>query len=438
MLEELFNKLAVIQRTVSALVRYQLLKVRCSIGRKRSHSSANRQLLLLAWQFPPQVTGGVYRPLSFARYAAKRGWNVTVLCSNAPDKISPAGQYLLEQLPVDVRILRVKPNDETFSYAYFPKLDGGFANAISSIERVVLQEDLHPNVILASGPPFHNFLVGYHLAKFFDAPLVLDYRDEWTLCPFDFVRSSDFDRKWEKCCLEKARSVICTTHSFTEQAKTSFPDVAPGKYLVIPNGVEISDIGTKRKGDKRNTEPNGDIAFLGYLGTHTPPNGFVDTLQQVFDSRPDLLTKIRLHFVGERSPSAAQYLDTSPLRTLIKTSGQISKQEALQVMGKSSALLVLNPIQLQRYIPGKLFDYLASGTSLLVYGDGGEVGAIVRELNAGIIIPESDPMQLEQALNLIFSDPPRADPIELEAWLSRHSRESNANRLLNHLETLLP
>ena len=35
-------------------------------------------LLLLAWSFPPEINGGVYRPVSLAKYAARAGWRVTV------------------------------------------------------------------------------------------------------------------------------------------------------------------------------------------------------------------------------------------------------------------------------------------------------------------------------------------------------------------------
>ena len=46
--------------------------------------------------------------------------------------------------------------------------------------RKLLRETRH-DVILVSGPPFSSFLIGAKLSRETGVPLVLDYRDEWTI-----------------------------------------------------------------------------------------------------------------------------------------------------------------------------------------------------------------------------------------------------------------
>ena len=50
-------------------------------------------LLLFAWSFPPELNGGVYRPVSLAKYAVRAGWRVSVASgplTSAPSVLKPA------------------------------------------------------------------------------------------------------------------------------------------------------------------------------------------------------------------------------------------------------------------------------------------------------------------------------------------------------------
>src|SRR3954470_692097 len=83
-----------------------------------------RHMVLLAWAFAPSISGGVYRPASLARYAARAGWRVTVIAGPSETQ-SDAGTALLEYVGKDVRILRV-PDSATRiipSYRLFPSID---------------------------------------------------------------------------------------------------------------------------------------------------------------------------------------------------------------------------------------------------------------------------------------------------------------------------
>ena len=106
------------------------------------------------------------------------------------------------------------------------------------------------------------------------------------------------------------------------------------------------------------------------------------------------------------------------------------------MMRKARALLIINEPDLSRYIPGKLFDYIASRTPVLVYGDGGEVARIVRELGAGFVVQTDDVTALAQALLALSQSSVGSDPALVTDWLARHTRERSAMDLLALLEDL--
>lgn len=424
--------------TLSGYSRYARFRISGLGTEAVQGEQANRHLLLLAWLFPPTVSGGVYRPLSFARRAADLGWQVTVIAGPEPDVSSPAGRYLLDRLPSSVRVVRIADSTLRPSYRFFPRIDGGFGNVIDTLERAIAPDISTPSIILASGPPFHNFVVGWHLSRRLKTPLVLDYRDEWTQCPFEFVRQGNSDFQWERKCLEQASSVVFTTRSFIEQAHVAFPEVDTRKFVHIPNGFDLDDLGQIAPNASQAANPRPvKLSFLGALGSHTPADGFLAAVTRMLEAHPDWRERLRIQFVGQRHRGVDRAMANGALSGIVSLRDQVSKPEAIEIMRESSALIALNPTALNRYIPGKLFDYIASGRPILVYGEGGEVASVVSELNAGAVVPEDDINCLHDALEDLSSRPLPANDSRRKEWLQRHERSTLADRLLEHLAGLV-
>jgi len=155
---------------------------------------------------------------------------------------------LLNTIPDRVDIFRATPATHALTNNWFPNIDGGFINALnlfSDVKAKLLRDP--PSIVLASGPPFHSFVAAYYLSRYFRATFAIDYRDEWTECPFDFVSAGRFDRYWERCCLKKADVVIFTTKSHLEHQLQTFKELRREQCSVIPNGgnpLIFPDLGT--------------------------------------------------------------------------------------------------------------------------------------------------------------------------------------------------
>lgn len=93
-------------------------------------------------------------------------------------------------------------------------------------------------------------------------------------------------------------------------------------------------------------------------------------------------------------------------------------------------LLLINEPGLARYRPGKLYDYLAAGRSVLVFGEGGEVADLVRALDAGMRVPAGDESALAEAREALEAGTGyRTDDRGRREWLRAHTRQRLADEM---------
>ncbi|TAK91059.1 MAG: hypothetical protein EPO06_07040 [Burkholderiaceae bacterium] len=419
-----------------------LLKIQLLARKKRNERvpvAPERHIALLAWQFPPLITGGVYRPAALARYANTAGWKVSVIAGPQPAMVSEVGTFLANQIPADVRIGRPAEPQLYPSFRVFPRIDGGFLNALQAFDfgRKFLR-DAPPSVLIATGPLFHNFVAGFFLARRYDVPLILEYRDEWSECPFSFVYKGNADRLWEARCLREAAAVIFTTESQRTHQLRAFPFLDPNRCHVIPNGWEQHDLNECLHGNRceRQADDPLVLSFFGNLSDHTLPGEFLWAIEKLIARKPEWRDRLRLRFVGQRSGQAYAQLMAFSDPDMLIIEEQVTKPLALSGMRESDALLIFNTPDFDRYLPGKLFDYLASGTPVLMFGEGGESAALVSQLGAGMVVPKDAIDVLDATLSTLAATRPHNDSTDLSSWLVAHTREALAGQTLDLLERL--
>jgi hypothetical protein len=81
-----------------------------------------------------------------------------------------------------------------------------------------------------------------------------------------------------------------------------------------------------------------------------------------------LAARLEFQFVGAGDARFDQVLANHPLAPSIRRRQHVPKREALSMMKASAALLIVGDERLSIYIPGKLYDYLASRRPVLFYG----------------------------------------------------------------------
>lgn len=394
-------------------------------------------LAIFAWALPPNSNAGVFRPLSFIKYGERLGWHISAFHAPAPSNQSQNGQSLLLQIPEHTQLHSVPPSRLRPSYRLTPQIDGGYCNALEmALYAINTLSESPPDAVLASGPPFHTFVAASFVAKHFGVPLILDYRDEWTECPFDFVSKNSDDVKWEKRCLETAAAVIFTTQSHIEHQTRVFSELSYTKTHLISNGWDVDDFDAAGSEARRKPVSDSDIFQLSHIGTlagHNLPGNFLSNVEQAFDMLPVLRERLRIRFVGRRSPEADNQLQRFAYQDNLEIIDHVDKRTANRLMMESDALLLISAMGLERYLPGKLFDYVASRRPILVAGQPGESANVIKLLHAGLHIRDASELVSALEAPLRWSNP---DSSLVSSWLNDHRRDVLAAKLFSLLESL--
>ncbi|TMQ74572.1 glycosyltransferase [Candidatus Accumulibacter phosphatis] len=408
---------------------------------KKRQKNDGQHVCLFAWALPPNSNAGVYRPLSFIRYGTELGWRFDCFQGEVPENSREHGEELLAHIPIGTALHVVAKSSREPSFLWSPEIDGGFKNALKNagyaIERLRYDP---PDVVIASGPPFYVFVAAYFVAKWFGVPLVLDYRDEWTECPFDFVSIGRHDQYWERRCLVSADAVLFTTQSHLDHQLSCFPELVKQRAYLVPNGWEPNDFAYDCGEHRKSTNFGSKIfnlAHIGSLGGHNLPHDFLGALEALLTDEPLWRERLVVHFVGRRSPEAANALNLFPFKDNLRIVGHVGKQEANRLMMEADCLLLIAVPNLARYLPGKLFDYVASLRPILVFGSPGEASSVVELLGNGLLCQPGSRDRLAECLKILSDSGGNLCTSVVDHWLSNHRRERLARTVFQIIDSLL-
>jgi glycosyltransferase involved in cell wall biosynthesis len=263
----------------------------------------------------------------------------------------------------------------------------GFANALGKAG--------HPDVLIASSPPFLPHISGAFLAKVWHIPLVLEIRDLW---PDYLVQMGVLKGKaaqgalfgLERWLLKQASHVVVVTDSFKERVVEK--GIPRERISVIPNGVDVERYVPAERLAK-------DQFLVGYIGTFGRGQGLlavVEAARLLATRAPD----IRFKLVGD---GPEREILKEAIRgqglTNIEISPPIPRDETVAFYNSCNVCLVpLAAIPIfQETIPSKIFEVMACGRPLIACLEG-EGARIVSKSAGGITTPPGDGASLADAI----------------------------------------
>jgi hypothetical protein len=366
-----------------------------------------RRILIVAGYLPPFAPHGTIRIPALARYWLNRGADVRIIASKtdlfptleqlpiASERIayvdfggatvppplngpqSPVKAWLSSHMPKLMAYLRFWSGQwQDFSVVpdpYLPWVD----NAVSYGLRWC--QNWKPDLIYSSGPPHSSHLVAKALKRSLGSLWIGELRDPWSSNPYTYhtavVRWRN--RRLEQATLQAANAIVTLTRSEQQHFQNKYDK----PVIFIRNGfTQQTDIPIKK-----NVSEGIVITYAGslYEGRRDPRPLFEAMRLLGVDKR-----LVRLKIIGDVQTSEKIAADFPDLAGQVEIIPQISHAAVLEIYQSSDILLLLrwNDPREERFVAGKLFEYIASRRPILCLGQGhGEAADIIRDNGFGLV-----------------------------------------------------
>lgn len=370
-----------------------------------------KRILILAYYFPPLGGVGAHRPVKLAKYLRDFGYEPIIVTGPATGSVdwAPADPALSRDVPADLRVLR--PDDELDSPAAVHRLrrwlglrapfDRSWEHAATQLARKVMGEF---DLVFATMSPFGTAAAATAIAAESGKPWVADLQDpwaldEWTVYPTAAHRSLDKRRMVHD--LSGASAVIMNTEEAVRAVRAELPGLDSRRVVAITQGWDSDDF------TKPVTVSDGSRFRIVYAGFSHVQRGdrhrsrrflrtlaggaaegmdilarshvfLLDALERVQRLDPELAGGMELHVAG------AAPLDLSATTVPVRLHGYLPHDDAIALM-RSADLLFLPMHDLPtgvraRTVPGKTYEYVASGRPILAALPDGDARDLVAAL----------------------------------------------------------
>ncbi len=385
-----------------------------------------KKVLVITYYWPPSGGAGVQRWLKLSKYLARSGAEVHILSVEESDASYPVLDRSLVN-DIDHRVYIHKSKARNY-FKYYELLVGkknvpkaGYSNvdALKLTQRIVSKIRSHlfipdprkgwnrsalvkaleviekfkiSNVITTS-PPHSTQLIGLELkSKRPDINWIADFRDPWTdIYYYNLLGHSKYskgiDKYYESNVLEKADVITTVSNGFKEifLSKKGL-DLKSEKIRIITNGFDPDDFAFNKAAEPLNRAFC--VTYTGTISDQYAPEVFFDVIQRV---QTDFSGICQLKIVGTLSPTMSAYADSIGVE--YEYIAQVPHDEVVLYQQQSNLLLLIVPDigESSGIIPGKIFEYLASGTPILVIGPkNGDVDGIIKDTEAGAVFTRDE------------------------------------------------
>jgi len=388
-----------------------------------------KKILIITYYWPPAGGPGVQRWLKFAKYLPEFGWKPIIYTPENPS-YPLLDESLMKDVPEDLEIVRTKiwepyqlaeklnKSNKKFKAGQFDvgsnqswksKLSiwvrGNFFIPDARVFWVqpsvkFLEQYLKINnieTIVTSGPPHSMHLIGLNLKKKFpDLKWIADFRDPWTEISYykhlKLTKKSDKKhRQLESEVFKTADITLATSYTDAENFRKNGANA-----FCITNGFDETDASTSLS--MTNNASKFTLSYIGVLEQLRNPENLWKALDNLVKTNSDFAENFNLKFVGRIDDKILETIERSSLKNHIQNLGYVSHDKAVDEMAKSSLLLITNfPNDSSKgIIPGKIFEYLATGKQIISFGPNeADVAKILDKTKAGKHFGYNDSKEIE-------------------------------------------
>jgi glycosyltransferase involved in cell wall biosynthesis len=431
-------------------------------------NTVNKKVLIITYYWPPSGGGGVQRWLKFVKYLPEFGWEPIVFTPENPD-FDLKDESLVKDISKELEVLKF-PIWEP--YQLFKKLSGkkelkqgqvleeGDGSTLKQLAIWIRGNWFIPdpkkfwvkpsveylnsmlisngiNTVITTGPPHSMHLIGLKLKeKNPELNWIADFRDPWSQWDIlDKFRLKNTTRKKHQKLESEVFKLASKVITVSETWKKEFEQIGAKKVEVITNGFDSSDIQPRPKALKDKFR----ITHAGMLNDFRNPAVLWQALKELVIENLDLKKDLEINLIGTLSNSINhELMGDADLKDSVVLVDHVPHDDIFNEYSKAAVLLlILNDSKNAKgHLPGKLFEYMAVGTSVLGIGeDNGDAAKVLFSTNSGRVIAPNDKEGMKMELLELYNNW-KADIPLIQESIDKYERKNLTSELVNLLENL--
>ncbi|QIM15870.1 glycosyltransferase family 4 protein [Leucobacter insecticola] len=408
------------------------------------------RILLICPFFPPENKISAVRVAKFAENWAEAGHEVRVLTRETPATglAEPHHSNISIHRAQDpfARLAPTAPARLAKRRRLFAIARALYSRALSLVwpdlfrswgkaaQSLAMDDTWRPDVVVASGGPFTALRVGSKLAKNFDVPFVIDYRDllaTSTYYQFGALRHR-LDMAVENRIARQASLLATVSDPLAEELKISYDRPT----VVVLNGYDPNDFKNLRY------EPKPGPLRIVHCGWVRPdrrdPGPFLRGVHQLLQESPEL--EIEVDFYGPPPGTVLRLISELNLERVVSYRGQVNHATSLALQAEADALLLLlwNDPGERGVFSGKVFEYVGADRPIIMTGYESSVAAeLISQNDLGIVTNDSQRIAsyLRELANEKLTTGKVAGPGFPEA--NEYTRDVQSQHFLNAIESAI-
>jgi len=431
------------------------------------------KVLIITYYWPPSGGAGVQRWLKFVKYLYKNNGFEPIVYTPANPEFPAVDNTLLDEVPDDITILKTPIWEPYQAYKKIAGLSreqkvnaSGFISENKKPGKLqkfsvwlrgnffipdarkfwikpsvkYLSEWLKNNpvdAIVSTGPPHSMHMIALGLKKKTGIPWLADFRDPWTNIDFyhELQLTQWADRKHHKQELEvlkNADDVVVISNSM----KSDFEKIYNRQYTVITNGFDTADIPSAEvKKDEFFS-----ISHIGSMAKTRNPENLWRALARLKELVPSLKKDLVIKLIGTVDFEVTESIERYGLTNNLQKISYRPHDEIITLQKQSRVLLLIinNTPNAKVILPGKFFEYMASGRPVLCIGPhDGDAAAIIKETGCGYVAASDNFDEIYETLSVLYRKYRENDDGVIADNISKFSRANLAGEMAERLNSII-
>jgi glycosyltransferase involved in cell wall biosynthesis len=297
--------------------------------------------------------------------------------------------------------------------------------ALKLADKIIKEHKIE--VILATAPPYTNFLIGRDLSLKHNIPLVVDYRDTWTDNKFNFYPTPYHKMKavqMEASVLNTASNITVVSRHSKELLLKRYNHLNHKDVTIIPHGYDPHDLETSElKQDDKLV-----ILHLGSFLDSRTPKYMLKAMKNFFKKRPYAKEKLILRLVGKPRNNHKKLPKKFKLENNVEQIDYLPHSDAVNELFKAAVLWVMLNDDIRT--PGKLYEYFGARKTILITAPDGNMKELAKSSKAAITTNPKNVKEIENAINSIFEKWEKGSlPIPSKEFSEKYDRRALTKQL---------